>query len=272
MITGIFLLSVFYAQKEFAHRNGIYRPKHQKLDILPILEKESLSQDDYEILFSQTGLSKEPVDLLLSDQIHGKERLLSYQEAYFRPRYTKCTSIFGPFVCTDVLTDASGAALPSPEIVLARPGDILVSFSTHSFGWRHGHAALVLDKNRTIECRVIGTKSSLSTVSRWKGYSCYAVLRVKNVSPKRLKQAASFAENHLYNLPYRLLSSLFYPTSASYDKLGFGVNCSTLIWYAYESIGINLNSSSFKITTPHDLFTSPMVEVIQIYGMDMPSS
>lgn len=63
-------------------------------------------------------------------------------------------------------------------------GDILVTPCSHTFGWRNGHAAIVIDaENRlTMEAVVIGQSSAVQSLDKWEEYPAVAVLRLKGAS------------------------------------------------------------------------------------------
>ena len=270
IIITIFIIYLFISQFIISHINTTCYPDYPMEDLSQIFSSDSIISDqEYKILFLQTGLGKPAIDILLADKEKGGKTILKYQQSYFKPVRIKCNPLCLWFVRTDILIDENEQQVFSPEIITLKPGDILLSFSTHSFGWRHGHAGIVLDDNRTLECKVIGKKSSLSTVSHWRNYSNYALLRVKNISDFQRNQVVYYTENHLNDIPYRLLGSMFFHSSNSYKKKGFGVNCSSLIWYAYDSIGIDLNSDGGTFITPKDILDSENIEVIQTYGLNL---
>ena len=268
----IFLLYLYIVQFYAVHRNFPYQPSHEKVDLKPILTKPVMTEDEYHTVFVQTGLSKAATDLLLSDSKAGFQKIIGYQNAFYQKTDFQCNPLCLWFVRSDCLTDEKGNPLLAPPVVDAAPGDILVSFSTHSFGWRHGHAGLVLSKNETLECRVIGENSSCMSVSHWQNYPCYALLRVKDITPAQQQAVADFAKNRLNDIPYRLTCGLYYRSCDCIGKPFFGVNCASLIWYAYDAVGIDLCPTQNRIVTPMQLLHSERIEVIQFYGMQPPSS
>lgn len=184
--------------------------------------------------------------------------------------YICCKPLCWWFVRSDILTDRDGNTILAPPVVDAKPGDILVSFATHSFGWRHGHAGLVINENETLECRVIGEKSAKMPLSHWQNYPCYALLRYKEITPDMQEEIVSYACSHLTDIPYRLGSELYYPSCNCSNSPFFGINCASLVWYAYDSAGINLHTHKYGFVTPASLFHNENLEVIQIYGMAPP--
>lgn len=269
-ILSLFLIILFFSQFIFCHIFNTMMIHYKKIDLTTILNKTSpLTNDDYNTVFLQTGLSQNICeDLMQKNRNSGISTILLYQNEFFRKNITECKPLCWWFVRTDILVDESGNPILAPAILDARPGDILLSFSTHSFGWRHGHAALVIDDNKTLESRVIGENSDLSSVDHFRQYSNYVLLRKKNISKQQVDHITEFAKQNLNNIPYRLCGSLFFRTYQSFAKKGFGVNCASLIWYAFESCGIDLDSDGKLFVTPKDIFNSDNVEIIQIYGID----
>ncbi len=263
------LLIIFLLQFIFCHMFNNLNISYNKIDIHPILSKElPLTDSDYNTLLLQTGLGKDICQELLKNKHSGIPILLFYQNEFFKKKNSKCNSVCSWFVKTDILLDESMKPCLAPEILESKPGDILISFSTHSFGWRHGHAALVLDKNKTLESRIIGENSVFSDVNHFREYSNYVLLRKKNASSQQIDIITNYANTKLNNIPYRLCGKLFYKNHHSCNKKGFGVNCSSLIWYAYDACGINLNSDGGFIVTPKDIFNSEYLEIVQIYGIN----
>ena len=180
-ILSLFMIILFFFQFIFCHIFSSQKIHYKKKDLIPILEKTScLTNDDYNTIFLQTGLSQDICeDLMQKNRCSCNLTILQYQKEFFKKNIIKCKPLFGWFVRTDIIVDESGNPIHAPEILDARPGDILLSFSTHSFGWRHGHAALVIDDNKTLESRIIGENSDLSTVDHFRQYSNYVLLRKK---------------------------------------------------------------------------------------------
>ncbi len=65
------------------HNNASFSPDYEMADLVPIIEKEVLSEEDYETLFYQTGLGKYAIDTLRETEAY-KEDILRYQQNFFR--------------------------------------------------------------------------------------------------------------------------------------------------------------------------------------------
>ena len=138
-------------------------------------------------------------------------------------------------------------------------GDILLTFSTHSFGWRHGHAGLVVDQERglVLEAVILGCPSCVVSAEHWRSYETLQVLRLKNTDSKLRQAVADYALENLNHIPYRLSSGWFGESTP--DTLT--VQCAYLVWYAYSKFGYDLDSDGGVLVTVSDLASSPLLEL-----------
>lgn len=246
------ILGFYLLQRFWAHREAAFVPDYPRV---------TLTEDsDPSTIFLQTGLGPTTAALLLEQG--DLQSILDAQDAFFAPRNSVCTPLLGWFTREDRL--AEGAFIP----VDLQPGDILVTLSTHTAGWRHGHAALVIDRDTALESIMLGTDSCLVPVRRWYTYSGYAVLRVKDASPALRQQAVQFALKHLQGVPYRLTAGFLGPKAPEPDAPQFGLHCSYLVWYTWKSFGFDLDSDGGRLVSSRDLLCSDHLEVIQIFGMN----
>lgn len=250
-------------------------PDYPRENIEKYLYKQELSEEDYGQLFRQTGLSGAGVDALRRQGT--PEKLLELQENFFGEVKICCRQ--DSFI-------AMGERLESgcrgQEIPVVETGDILITFNSHVLGWRSGHAALVIDgeKRLTLEAQVPGTNSEVLSLKRWENYPGFAVLRLKDITPQQQEELAQYAEEQLKGIPYhltagltdkiRLLPDIMQAKAASSQEQAklSGTHCAHLVWYAYRQLGINLDSDGGMIVTPRDLYESPCLEIVQIYGME----
>ncbi len=144
-------------------------------------------------------------------------------------------------------------------------GDILLTDCAHSFGWRHGHAGLVVDAEHgvTVEAVTCHSPSALQSVQRWRHYPTFTVLRLKDASPETRQAAARYAMEHLVDVDYSLVSGFFGEKAP--EELGGG-QCAYLVWYAYQSQGFDLDSDGGKLVTVKDLLLSPLLETAYQVG------
>lgn len=248
-----FLLLFYGAQRFWAHRAGYFVPDYPQVTLT--------EQTDYETIFLQTGLGSSAAKNLL--ETGEFQAILDAQDAFFHPPKAECTPLLGWFTREDRFVN--GAGIPLADL---QPGDVLVTLSTHTAGWRHGHAALVIDENTTLESIVLGTNSTLVNAARWASYSNYAVLRIKNVTPELQQQVTEYSKKHLLDVPYHLTSGWIGPKAPQPGDAQFGLHCSYLVWYAWNQFGYDLDSDGGRLVTAHDLLQSDLLEVVQIFGMD----
>lgn len=175
---------------------------------------------------------------------------------------TECVPLLGMFTMEDQLKEGKH------ELTQLQPGDILITLSTHSMGWRHGHAGLVIDEYTVLESVTLGTCSELCSTKHWEKYSNCVVLRIKGITPEEQKAVAQYAMENLVDIRYRLLAGVIGDKAPGADGKNFGVQCGYLVWYAWYQMGYDLDSDGGKLVTVHDLLHSDQLEVIQIFGMD----
>ena len=154
------------------------------------------------------------------------------------------------------------------ELTDLQPGDLLVTFSTHTLGWRHGHAALVIDSDTVLEAAMPGTVSALSSSDSWVTYASLLHLRVRDVSEQQQAAAADFAKSHLAGLPYGFFCGLGQHNAPAAPS---SLQCAYLPWYAWHSQGMDLDSDGGRLVTVLDLAMSPQLEVIHSWGQSLPS-
>lgn len=264
-ITAVaFLLLAWEAAEE---KNARHIPDYPQTDIRHYIEKESLTKEDYQVLFRQTGMSKVAVNALREQE--QMNQLLDLQKKLFQEVSIQCeanTIISKEERIMSPISDEECASIPYLE-----DGDILISFNSHVLGWRNGHAAIVVDakKRLTVEARVLGSDSAIMSMKHWEQYPSFAVLRLKNVTQKEREVIAEYAKLNMVGLTYRLTAGWgdwIYP-----ENFTEGTHCAHLVWYAYREFGYDLDSDGGLIVTPYDLYESPLLEVVQVYGMPIPS-
>lgn len=268
----LLIVAMLLAQTAVAHRSGTsFRPDYPMEDFSPLLAQDFLSDEDYDLLFCQTGLGRSAADRLLSAGEAGRAAILQTQADFFTPAEVVCDPLLGWFTREDHLADASGTYLWAPELADLQPGDIVLTLSTHSLGWRHGHAGLVVDTDqglRMLECVVLGTNSTLMGTGHWRSYSNYAVLRVKGLDADARRACSDYALAHLVDVPYHLTSGFIGSKAPDPDSFCFGLHCSYLVWYAWNALGYDLDSDGGRLASTYDLLHSDLLEVVQLYGMD----
>jgi len=207
------------------------------------------------------------------------QSLLAHRNEKYNKEYVECRSVFGRITMEDRVKDESSIALTSVSnndsfeaesatLGNLQPGDILVTMSTHTLGYRHGHAALVIDENTTLESTVIGTESEFCPVSAWRTYADYAVLRVKDAPPGLRQAVAEYAGINLYGMPYNLTAGIWGDKTADLNTERIPVQCAYLVWCAWNAFGYDLDSDGGRIVTPADLLESELVEIVESRGIN----
>lgn len=271
LLTVILLvpLLTLFLQTVWSHRAPAFVPVSPSQNLSELLDKVTRSEQDYRILFQQTGLSKTAVDALLDQGEEGKQAVLETWEKFHTPSKPTCVPLIGGrFTCQDLLLDENGERTTSVPLAPLQAGDLLISFSTHTMGWRHGHAGLVVDPARSsvLEAVQIGMNSYQAHVKHWQNYANFLVLRVKGVTAEKGRQVAEYAMDKLNDLPYSLLPGITCPKDAPLEELP-GLHCAYLPWYAWKQAEVDLDANGGSIVTVADLARSPKLEVVQVYGM-----
>lgn len=262
-IIGLYLL-----QTVWSHRIWYYHSQEIPVPIEAVLKKDVMSQEDYALLFEQTGLGRCAIDELLGRGEEGKQQILNSQRWFFKEYQVKCTPLLWWFTREDILIDSAHNQAIGPPIPTLQPGDILLTLSTHSLGWTHGHAAIALDHQVLLESRVLGENSALSEVDSWRYYANYVIVRVKNAPNKLRHKVAEYARESLQNIPYRLTAGLLGEKAADASSAFFGSQCAYLPWYAWNQFGIDLDGDGGRLVTPMDILKSDKIEIVQVYGID----
>lgn len=222
-----------------------------------------LTTEDYEIVMSQTGLGKSAFDSLI---FQGRmDKIEDYREYFLLDKEFYCYRE-GVFACHESIKDSNDEFIDNPPFADIRNGDIIVTLSIHSLGWRHGHAAIVVDaeKGLCIQANMVGEKSGYGYVNTWKDFPMVALLRVKDESSEKTEEIAKYAEDNLRGLPYSLFSGIV--TGRNSEKVPYATQCAHLVWYAYYHFGIDISPQGGRIITPYDFLKSEKLEVVQVYG------
>lgn len=252
---GVLQLGVWYSGKYWTHWYADYPMQ----DVTALLAKEEKTDEDYEILYRQTGLTKLGVDGLLAKE-DGVSRILQIQE-YFFAKHVVRSEKFNPFTYLDVV---DGAA----TFCALEDGDILLSATTRVSWFRYGHAALVVDaeRNLIIESTIPDTKSSLNLVASFNYLANFLVLRPKADLETR-KQVAAYAKEYLVGVKYNLVAGLFTKKYGNVSKTGS--QCAHLVWYAYKKYGLDIDYNGGAVVRPQEIARSSNVQLVQAFGFDL---
>ena len=253
-VLGVLELGVLYTAKNWEY----WKPDYAQTDISQILKKSELNDEDYEVLYRQTGLTKLGIDGLRSTG--KKDKILAVQKHFFAGHEVEARH-FAPFTYQEEIDGTASFAA-------VEDGDIIVSASVRVSWFRYGHASLVVDgKNgRILEAISVGTRSEINYVSAFQNFSSFMILRPK-VSRETKAQIVDFALENMVDIPYRLTKGVL---SKKYNPDKFtGTQCAHLVWYAYKKFGYDLDSTGGGVVKPQDMANSPLVEVVQVYGFNI---
>lgn len=239
-----------------------YTPTSPMVNISPLLTDKSISTNGYALLFSQTGLAKPAIDDLLS-QKNGINKILYSQSCYYAKNNCFIEKL-NPFTRQENLLLNYSVNNKTFPIVPLRNGDILLTKSTYTLYWRHGHCGIVIDAANgvTLESLEPGTFSIQQNLAKWQTYSTFKLMRLKGADQKELDTIAEYASNNLNGLKYSIFASKNHKNKL--DKL----NCSQLIYQAFIHFGYDLDSDKGIFVTPEDISKSRLLDVVQIYGFN----
>lgn len=266
------------------------KPKVEQADISLLVEKDKHSDAELQFLSTQTGLHPQSIQ----DQLNQGRRqgLLQIQQQYFAPIWVKALKTT-PLTVSEAIVDEQGNICYGMPLVDIRDGDILLTKNSRFWGWRNGHAALVVEaeKGLMLEAVMPGTNSRISPISKWSTYPSFLVLRLKDeyrkgTADKEIdlpKQIADYASKELTDIPYLLVAGILERSlpermttvkaagqnaeqTTIKEKALKGTHCAHLVWYAYKQFGIDLDSDGGLIVTPYDIQNSEYLDIIQTYG------
>ena len=268
-IALLFLLisSAVFTADLLIEKSGAWHPDYPMIALDNILEKGKLTEADYHTLLLQTGLGKDAVDELLSRKVgENRERVFEeYQKNFFADNQYECTLSAG-VVHEERLVGRDGKIARGFEIPSLKNGDILITKSTHTLGWRHGHAALVTDasKGETLEAILLGNPSLLQEASKWQTYPSFILLRLRDAPKGEGDKIAAYAKKNILGIPYGLFTGIPQKAPEKITK----TQCSHLVWYPYQHFGYDLDSDGSWLVTPKDIANSKLLEVVQVFGVN----
>lgn len=247
---------------------GYYHPDYEKINIIPILKKAELSEEDYKELFYQTGLGKTALDEYLKDKDNGKNKILQFQENFFRNNNILCESI-GIITSQESLVNEKNKPIYGFDLADYKNGYVLITKATHSLGWRHGHAAIITDAENmeTLEAVILGSNTMLQNINKWRVYPSFMMFKLKDASQDKLDEIAKFAKESLNDIPYGLTVGLTSKKNPNPEDI-ISTQCSHLVWYPFMQHGFNIDYDGSWLVTPKDIANSDLFEVVQIYGVN----
>lgn len=245
----------FYIAFLVADGIQVWTPDYEMEDIEDILGKDELSDEDYELLYKQTGLTKTGIDRALAKGAAGRNRILAIQKDYFG-EYEVINDSFAPYVCTDRIEETI------THIYLEK-GDIVVTSSTHIAGWRIGHSGLVVNTGGgVLQAMAYGSPSYIGNIYDFTSRVNFMILSVKTDDETK-NAVIEYATENLIGLKYNGAAGIL-TNKNSIDT----TQCAHLVWYAYSQFGIDLDSNGGKLVVPKNIANSPYVELVQVFGFD----
>ncbi|MDF2820017.1 MAG: hypothetical protein K0R15_458 [Clostridiales bacterium] len=239
-----------------------FRPDYKQEDVTSILNQEYISEEDYEYILKQTGLGKDVIDTLLQEQ-DGIEEIKDYQANFFGEREIVKDKI--NLITNEDKYISNSSGLPNTfPMENIKDGYILITTSTFTAGYRHGHAGLVIDAENGIVLESLepGTVSKQQKLEDWLDFPNVIILKLKGVPDAKHAKIADYASSHLRGYKYNLFSS------KNKGVIKEKTYCSLLIWQAFKEYGYNLDSDKGFWVTPEDIGNSDLLEVVYASGVD----
>ncbi|MBR5328688.1 MAG: hypothetical protein IKV45_00615 [Firmicutes bacterium] len=251
----VLFISVISAATLLQEKNTAKVPSYEKQDISSIADKNSWTEEDYAILWEQTGLGKTILQTVQNDNDR-KEILLAEQKRFFGAPDHICTGL-SLFSKAEIITDPADY-YPLYDL---QPGDVLLTKSTHTLCYRHGHSAIYIGDGMILEAAAIGLDTNTAEADLWGRYPSGIHLRFKGNNDVGA-QAAEYAKAELAGDKYHLLAGAF-GIGESTDH----TQCAHLIWAAYRSCGVDISDRDFPIT-PKSILESGQFEILRCWGFD----
>lgn len=254
------------------YANSLNKPKHfypdyPKKELAALLSSPTPDAHTTSIIYRQTGLSPASQKKLWN---YPNRNFILYQcqnNFFADVSLEYCENYF----LTDTEKINTSSDIPAFRLMDVQDGDILISFSSHTAGYIHGHAGIVTDasKEEVLEAITPGNYSNFCLLSHWYNYSTCIQLRLKDADSSTKKEIASYARQYLYQRPYNLGTGLFSHKSVDYtNEKNAGTQCAHLVWSAFAAFGYDIDADGGKLVTVPDIAHSPLLEVVQLYGIN----
>ncbi len=240
-----------------AHNTARTVPNYPRQDLSAVLAKEEWSDEDYDLIYRQTGLTRAYFEGL--DARPDEEFILRCQnDLFFEGEYEHDADTFG--TAHDYFPDEYFA------MVELEPGDVLISASVHTMGWKNGHAALVVGGSSVLQAFGVGTVSDIVSPSWFRRAANFMVLRPK-LEKSEADRVVSWALENMNGVEYSLFTGIFSPKDQTDDPRD--TQCAHLVWQAYYACGYDIDSTGGPVVSPKNIANSDLFEVIQVNGFDL---
>lgn len=236
-----------------------WTPDYPQTNITEILSKENLTAEEYHFILMQTGLGRSTFDILIQQNREGD--ILQLQQNFFAKPEIICEK-------NSPISWEESVAEPGCPITGLEDGDILITPCSHTFGWRNGHAALVINaqQKQTLESVVLGERSCIQSTDKWENYPAFLVLRLRGISKEKRAEIANNALLQMNNLPYGFFGDILEHLGPKRNSKS--THCSHLIWKSYSLFGFDIDGDGGILVTPNDIAKSPLLELVQVYGIN----
>lgn len=240
-----------------AHNTARTVPNYPRQDLSAVLAKEEWSDEDYDLIYRQTGLTRAYFEGL--DARPDEEFILRCQnDLFFEGEYEHDADTFG--TAHDYFPNEYFA------MVELEPGDVLISASVHTMGWKNGHAALVVGGSSVLQAFGVGTVSDIVSPSWFRRAANFMVLRPK-LEKSEADRVVSWALENMNGVEYSLFTGIFSPKDQTDDPRD--TQCAHLVWQAYYACGYDIDSTGGPVVSPKNIANSDLFEVIQVNGFDL---
>lgn len=235
------------------------QPDYPKIELDEYFDRE-LTDEDYEVLYRQTGLTKIGIDRALDNGEEGKKLIKQIQTDLFEPHEVSNDQV-APYACTDRIEN-------NVANVYLEEGDIIVTSATHISFVRIGHAGMVTDGKyaRVLQANAYGTYSRIGDVRDFTDRVNFIVLRPNpdKIDSATVQKVVNYAKTDLLGIPYEGLTGLV----TNKNKIA-KTQCAHIVWWAYKQFGIDLDSNGGCMVLPYDLAHSEYLQPVQVFGFDL---
>lgn len=127
----------------------------------------------------------------------------------------------------------------------ATKGNILLTKDQVTLGYNHGHAAIVYQNcKKIIEAPGVGNLSTERDIDAWENFYTCKLMYPASPDFETRKSAADMAKEKYVGWEYAIAPSR---SSTKY------LNCATLVWRAYNDVGVVLGYANADTVTPRNL-------------------
>lgn len=260
LCTIILLITVLMVIRHYFNLSeAFYEPDYPLTDLSSLVRKENLSAADFRLIFKQTGVSP----LAAKEYIKTGDYVFLEQ---LNKLYFNAPTFHKDYIVFPITAQETNSEQLTPLVDLKK-GDILITFNTHTFDWRHGHCGIVLDDEGAfiLEHMSVGETSCVTKAKQWGRYPAFAVLR--HPDEKTAIKAAEYAYEKLLGIDYNVFAGIIKKDKSDQDKPDSS-HCAHIVWQAYMAAGTDIDSNKGPIVLPKDIMNSQSLRAVQIFGIN----